>query len=207
MNKNQSRSTFAVLLVSMAFAASAQADGVKVGGSVEAGMYWPNTQASVGLREGNLDFSGEFGRSTFMLDIPFSALTATTTAVSLFGVTSQAFVAHKAESGFRWKAGIFDSMFNSENNRLARGYFAWHSNVYGALPKTQAGWAFGYGSGNWGLDVLIANPRDTSAVLGQAVNTLDYGVHFGMTSDKNTFGLGFLYNGMTNKNLATRKSG
>lgn len=190
----------------MAFAASANADGVKVGGAIQGGYSWTgnDTASGTALRGAYFDFSGDFGRSSFMIDVPF-------TTAGTFGLAnSQAWIMHKAESGFRWKVGQFDSMFGFEPIDVVSNYFASNGVIRSGsmtlspgvtvahMPTRHTGWTLGYGTGSWGIDVIVANTRDTNGPVKDVF--WDYGFKFGYMADKTNIGLGFLYNGQTNNN-------
>ena len=171
----------AMLLGSAAFAA----DGLKVGGYVDAGYSWAKAKSSVGsvevtapttntlhFNEAAISVSKDLGAGGAHILLPFNYDTVSgSQAVTFNGSNAEAFVSWKYDNGFSWKLGQFASIYGFEGKDSVDHRFTSTGLLFNVLPSTHAGWLGSYTvSDSLVAHILVANPAGQSTTAAGAGN-------------------------------------
>lgn len=192
-------------LAAPTFAADA-GGGFKVGGFVDAQFGWNSVPASLkgfNVTDGAIKVMHEMGGSSFLLDVPFMSLAATSNAFVLGSTKAQAFVKHKYDGGVWWQLGQFDSIFGAEPNDTDENFFASLNAMDRSINFfTHTGLALGYTSGGMQLTLVGANLRDKGLNTNNA-NAMDVAAQIKLVSGSMNVRAGFLFNflGATNGHI------
>lgn len=203
-----------VLVSGGAFAHDESAEGIQVGGYVDARYTWQNEksgarQNSFSLPEGAIYAGKRVGGTRVFIDAGFAVPATTTGAETVtpgsFNV-NQAYVSSASDSGFSWKGGRFDGIFgwvanDSSHYQLStRGIIQNGVNVAGtakaALPGTHGGLLFGYNfSDMLSLHLLVdaesAVQGNGSGLYSQNLDEPQWGFKLESKMDAFDLGLGF----------------
>lgn len=187
----------------------ASAEGVKVGGYVNAGWGWSkvgDADATSGFKvsDGAVFLSASGDMAEVFVDLPFmNSGTSNGFSFASNGTSAshaQAYVGHKMENGLSWKLGQFDSFYGYQKNDSVDWRFAADSIIRQALPTTHTGLLLGYSvSDAMGFKVLFANAADQGTRTA-AFPKYDMGLGMNMKMDAMTLDVGFLMSGPSDGN-------
>lgn len=147
------------------------ADGVSVGGFVDAQYNWTKqkgvkTGNTFSVPDGAMYLNGKSGGTEVMVDLPFSA-NATDAGFTDFADKGQAFVGGKYDSGLNWKLGQYDSTLAYEANDSVDLVFSKAGLLAGLAPAVHRGLNVGYDfSDMLGVTLTVANPYMNSDTAG-----------------------------------------
>lgn len=167
--------------VAMLIGSAAKAD---VSGFVDAQFNWSkegdaDPTSGFMVHEAAIYMKGKMAGGSYLVDLPFAAVTGTTTATNSFTVAqgkAQAYVGYGYGNGFSWKLGQFDMILGAEAKDTVGTHFAHQSHI-----DTE----FGYYSTHTGLDVTYAIDTDWALDLfvanniGAGVSTSSENMDFG----------------------------
>ena len=171
----------AMLLGSAAFAA----DGLKVGGYVDAGYDWAKSKVTVGstettmptvntfsFHEAALSVSKDMGAGGAHVLLPFNYGSGAGAQTVAFNATNaEAFVSWKYDNGFSWKLGQFASIYGFEGKDSVDHRFTSNGLLFAALPATHAGWLGSYAVSDMLVaHFLVANPTGQAEMAAGAGN-------------------------------------
>lgn len=151
------------------------ADGVSVGGFVDAQYNWAKNDTAENVNtfsvpDGALYLNGKSGNTEVLVDIPFAASSTNADFVDFNG-KGQAWAGAKYDSGLNWKLGQFDSTLKYEKNDSVDRTFSNAGIVKGMSPTVHRGFGLGYDfSDMLGVTLLVANPYQNSDTPGGAMS-------------------------------------
>jgi hypothetical protein len=174
--------------------AAMAADGIKLGGFVDAGWMWkkatPDTN-TFAIMDGALSVGKTMGMGEVMLELPLTASNAADNTLAIGGDETKAYVSWKYDNGFMWKMGQFDSLFGMEASRSADRFFSSKSKMYSLTPSNHLGLMVGYDfSDALGLGLALANPTGKGTMEN---GNLDIAVKLNTKSDGFHVSLGALF--------------
>lgn len=146
------------------------ADGVTVGGFVDAQYNWSkfdsdSTEENVNtftVPDGALYLNGKSGMTEVLVDMPFAA-SDSNADFSHFETKGQAWVGAKYDNGLNWKIGQFDTFVGMEGNDSVDNHFNKGGLIYDNLPTVHRGLGLGYDfSDMLGLTLVVANANYTN---------------------------------------------
>lgn len=158
MSKNKMWLYSAVVALAFAFNANAGVSGfADAQFQVNQGSESNQTFA---VADGAVYFTEKAGSSSVTVDIPFSGGTGTSSAFTIAGTKSQAYISHGYDFGLTWHMGQWDSIYAHENNDSHTNRHSAQGLLYAAAPKTHAGLRLDYASGAVEVNAYIANPAN-----------------------------------------------
>lgn len=183
-----------VLVSGGAFAHDMNAEGIQVGGYVDARYTWmkgekPAGKNSFTLGEGALYAGKRVGGASVFMDLAFTAT---------YGLTvQQAYVANTLDSGLMWKAGRFDGIFGWVANDSGHYQLTTRGLVQGMLETDHGGLLLGYNfSDMLSAHFLVAQNQAVSerAAAGGVEGNMDKpSFGFKLDSKMDAFDLGLGY--------------
>jgi hypothetical protein len=181
----------------LAGGAAFAADGIKMGGFVDAGWSWTKVgdanSNAFAFNDGAFYFGKTMGNGEVMVDMPLEI--ADLSAIGhgdhflLAGAhKAQAYVTWKYDNGFNWKLGQFDYVLGFEAADSADRLMASEGIVSQMLPaETQFGTVIGYNvSDSMSFGLVVDNAEDNGAY--------NMGLTMAMTSDAFNLNAGFMMN-------------
>ncbi len=145
------------------------------------------------IQDGALYFTQAIQDLDMKIDIPFRMVQQGDTHFEIAYTKAQAFLGQKLSSGFRWKAGQFDTTFGFEGNDTTDIAFTRQGGVYYFTdPCVHTGVQLGYDfTSEMGLNFYMTNPNDRGTLSG---NGIQYGLQLVKNSTQFRFAPGFLIN-------------
>jgi hypothetical protein len=175
------------------------ADGVKVGGFVDAQYHWVKDAAHEGftVNDGAVYLNADLAACSAVVDIPFrgnyTATSTTTPAMfELAGSKTQAYVSHKYDMGASWRLGQWDSPFGIDGNDTKDVALSRRNIVAeNMLPTVFAGALLGFDvNKDMGVNFFVANQRNEASRRGKDA---ELGGRFWMNAGNFGFGAGGIY--------------
>jgi hypothetical protein len=194
-----------VLVSGAAFAHDEAAEGIQVGGYVDARYTWGKVSEGArtnkfSLAEGAVYVGKRVGATRVFIDAGLNAgLNPTATGLSSLTL-QQAYVANASDAGFSWKAGRFDGIFGWQPNDSGHYWLSGRGLLQEGLPAYHQGLLFGYNfSDMMSLQVLAGLDNAQVGAVGAATasnasRNMDYpkwGVKLDSKMDAFDLGLGF----------------
>lgn len=181
-----------VLVSGGAFAHDMDAEGIQVGGYVDARYTWTkDTTNSFSLEEGALYAGKRVGGARVFIDAGFTDLGVLSNTE--YGLQiNQAYVANAADSGFMWKAGRFDRIFGWYDNDSGHYQLSDDGLLQGGLPATNSGLLLGYNfSDMLALHLLVEMDAVQAGGMARNMDYPKWGVKLDSKMDAFDLGLGF----------------
>jgi hypothetical protein len=156
---------FGILSAILVTGAAQAADGLKVGGHVDAQYNWAKGGTNTfAIHEGSLMLQKTLGMGEAVLDLAVGSNGVSGLYVGT-GPASQAYVSWKYENGFSWKLGQWHSIYGYESVHSTDIRFSGHGLLYDAVPVSHVGLYAGYDfSDMLGLGLVVANPADAAVM-------------------------------------------
>jgi hypothetical protein len=176
----------------LAGGAAFAADGIKMGGFVDAGWNWvKDGNSGFAMNEGAFYFGKTMGMGEVMVDMPLTLTDSPGPNFLLAGLNkAQAYITWKYDSGFNWKVGQFDYVLGFEAADSADRLMASSGIVSSLFGAVHLGTTIGYNlSDSMGFNLLFAN--ESRANDDSKYNS---GLTFNMSSDDFRFNTGFILN-------------
>ncbi len=166
--------------------------GISVHGYADGQFQWVDTTVTgFTLSEAALYFNASTDSTRAFVDIPINS------SLAVAGSKTQVFLEHGFSDWLKARLGQFDSLYLQENLDSHENFFPASSSTDSNLsPISHLGLLGSARLGDWGFDAMVANPRDSTSMLGASP---DFGARVGFRPATSHAWLGALWSPNTTK--------